>query len=354
MGAPTTARSPASARPTSQLALSAWCLVAAFGTYFCMYAFRKPFTAAGYEDESLAGIQYKTVLVTAQVLGYTVSKFIGIKFIAEMQPQRRGISILALIGLAELALLMFGLVPAPYNFVCLFLNGLPLGMVFGLVLGFIEGRRHTEALTAGLCSSFILADGATRSVGAYLLAWGCPVYWMPFTAGLLFLPLVLVLVWMLTRIPAPSADDVAARTERMPMQREQRRRFFARYALGLTALVLLHLLVTILRSIRADFALEIWRSLGTVDEPDIYTRSEVLVALSVALLSGLTVLVRDNRRAFFLGMTLAVGGILVISASVLGQQAGRSRHLRSWCCSASGCTCRTSPCTRRSSSGSSP
>src|SRR5262249_8521938 len=28
--------------------LPAWCLVAAFGTYFCMYGFRKPFTAAGY------------------------------------------------------------------------------------------------------------------------------------------------------------------------------------------------------------------------------------------------------------------------------------------------------------------
>jgi hypothetical protein len=42
---------------------SAWCLVAAFGTYFCMYAFRKPFTAAttgptagfppGKEEETL-------------------------------------------------------------------------------------------------------------------------------------------------------------------------------------------------------------------------------------------------------------------------------------------------------------
>jgi Family of unknown function (DUF5690) len=36
-------------------------------------------------------------------------------------------------------------------------------MVFGLILGFLEGRRHTEALTAGLCASFILADGTSKS-----------------------------------------------------------------------------------------------------------------------------------------------------------------------------------------------
>ena len=36
--------------------------------------------------------------------------------------------------------------------VWLFVNGLPLGMVFGLVIGFLEGRKVTEALSAGpLC-----------------------------------------------------------------------------------------------------------------------------------------------------------------------------------------------------------
>ena len=38
-------------------------------------------------------------------------------------------------------------------------------MVFGLVLGFLEGRRMNECMAAGLCASFILADGFTKSVG---------------------------------------------------------------------------------------------------------------------------------------------------------------------------------------------
>ena len=67
------------------LSLSAWCVVAAFGTYFCMYAFRKPFTAASYRRRRVWGVGYKTVLVTAQVLGYTLSKFLGIKVVAEVR-----------------------------------------------------------------------------------------------------------------------------------------------------------------------------------------------------------------------------------------------------------------------------
>src|SRR5271165_2408704 len=91
--------SPVSAR--RGLSLSIWCVVAAFGAYFCMYGFRKPFTAGVYSDLSLWGVGYKTVLVTAQVLGYTLSKFLGIKVVAEVEPHRRAVLLLGLIGVAE-------------------------------------------------------------------------------------------------------------------------------------------------------------------------------------------------------------------------------------------------------------
>ena len=133
-----------------------------------MYAFRKPFTAGSYTAEPFSA-GFKTWLVLAQVLGYTISKFIGIKVIAEMTAARRAKMLFGLVLLAQVALVLFALIPPPYNAACLFLNGLPLGMVFGLVLGFLEGRKMTEAFVAGLCASFILADGFTKSVGAYLL-----------------------------------------------------------------------------------------------------------------------------------------------------------------------------------------
>ncbi len=191
--------------------LAAWSVVAAFGVYFCMYAFRKPFTAASFSGGSVFGVGEKTVLVTAQVLGYMASKFIGIKVVTETPPERRALGILILIAIAEAALAAFAVVPPPWHVVCLFLNGLPLGMVFGLVIGFLEGRRHTEALTAGLCASFIVADGATKAVGTWLLRYGVGERAMPALAGLVFVPPLLGFVWMLSRIPPPSARDVALR-----------------------------------------------------------------------------------------------------------------------------------------------
>jgi hypothetical protein len=303
--------------------LSAWCIVAAFGTYFCMYGFRKPFTAGSYTDFALWGMGYKTVLVSAQVLGYMLSKLLGIKVIAEVTPRQRIPLLLGLIAVAQGALLLFGLVPPPFNLFFLFCNGVPLGMVYGLVLGFLEGRRHTEALTAGLCGSFIVADGVTKSVGAALLRAGVSEFWMPFVAGLLFVPPLLLFTWMLTRIPRPTRRDVAARSERVPMNGTERWAFFHRYAPGLSLIAMIYLLVTILRSVRADFAPEIWAGLlGKAAAPALFTWSETAVAAVVLLLVGSMVLVRDNRRAFFAGLALAGGGALLIAVTLAALQEG--------------------------------
>lgn len=77
-----------------------------------MYAFRKPFTAGTFDGIYLAGVGYKTVLVTSQVFGYTVSKFIGIKYVSELRASQRAVGILVLIAVAECALLLFAIVPS--------------------------------------------------------------------------------------------------------------------------------------------------------------------------------------------------------------------------------------------------
>jgi hypothetical protein len=277
---------------------SVWCIVAAFGTYACMYGFRKPFTAGAYVDAE-TGLNMKAWLVTAQVIGYALSKFIGIKVIAEMPRARRAAVLLGLIGAAELALLLFALTPSPYNTAWLFCNGLSLGLVFGLVLGFVEGRRMTELFVAGLCASFILADGFTKSVGASLLAVGVTENWMPVTAGLVFLGPLVVFVWMLRQIPPPSDSDVAARSARAPMTGAERLAMVRRHGVRLFGIILAYLLITVLRSVRADFAPEIWAGLGLGKQPAIFTQSELWVTLGVVVANGAAVLIRDNRRAFF-------------------------------------------------------
>jgi len=284
-----------------------------------MYGFRKPFTVGSFTDP-VTGQSLKAWLITAQVLGYMLSKFIGIRVIAEMKPERRAVTFLGLIACAEIALLLFALLPTPFNLACLFLNGLPLGLVFGLVLGFLEGRQLTEAFVAGLCASFILADGIAKSVGAALLQQGVAENWMPFAAGLVFLLPLVGFVWMLSHIPKPNAEDLLARSERTPMDAIARQSFVRRHGLGLALITIAYLLVTILRSVRADFAPEIWSALGVNVPPGLFTRSELWVTLGIVFANGLLVLVRDNARALLLGLFLSAFGLLLVAFSVRAWQ----------------------------------
>ncbi|HIE99206.1 MAG TPA: hypothetical protein EYQ63_19930 [Fuerstia sp.] len=157
---------------------------AAFSVYFCMYEFRKPFTAGTFDGQEVFGLGLKTVLVLSQLSGYMLSKFIGVKIISEMPRSRRAVTLLALIGFAELALVGFAYLPTSAKVVMLFLNGLPLGLIFGIVLSYLEGRRQTEALAAGLCASFIVSSGIVKSVGRWLIVdHGVSEFHMPFMTG---------------------------------------------------------------------------------------------------------------------------------------------------------------------------
>lgn len=287
-----------------------------------MYGFRKPFAAAEYADSHWGRIDYKTILVAAQVLGYMSAKFIGIKLISETPPRKRAGRILLVIAIAELALVCFGLAPRPVDAIFLFINGLALGMVFGLVFGFLEGRRDTEALAAVLCASFIVGDGFTKSVGAALLQAGVAAPWMPAAAGALFVLPLVGFVWMLTRIPPPDPADVAARSARTTMTAGDRRQAFRRHALGLSLLIAMYLLVTVLRSMRADFAPEIWRGLGFGGVPGIYAQSELLVAAGVLVATGSSILIRSNRLAFLASMALCLVGLVLTIVAIVSLRAG--------------------------------
>lgn len=301
----------------------AWVIGAAFCTYFCMYAFRKPFTAGTFTETTLGGIEFKTVLVVAQVFGYMLSKFIGIKVISEITASRRAVAIAVLIGASELALVAFALVPAPWNFPALFINGLCLGMVFGLVLAYLEGRRLTEALAAGLCASFILSSGVVKSIGRGLvLDYGVSEYWMPALTGLLFTPPLAVSIWMLTCIPPPDSRDVEKRTARLPLTRHERWSFFGKYAVGLTILLGIYVALTVIRSVRDDFAVEIWMDLGEAGRPEVFAQTETIVMFAVVALNAAAIFVSRNRAAFVMSLAIVAGGFVLVAVASTLQSGG--------------------------------
>lgn len=289
--------------------------LAAFSAYFAMYAFRKPFSAATYADVSdwHFPLDYKSALVIAQVLGYALSKLMGVRVIAEFGRRGRATLILALIGASGIALVLFALIPAPWNVFCLFLNGLPLGMIWGLVFSYLEGRRASELLGAMLCVNFIVSPGLVKSVAMLLLQAGVSETWMPAATGLLSVPILLLSLWLLERMPPPDARDEAERTVRVPMKRADRAAFLREHGLPILLLVTGYVLLTALRDFRDSFATEIWAALGFGGDASIFSKSEIPVAIiSLGALAALMT-VRDNMRAL-----LAMHGVIVLGALLLG------------------------------------
>ena len=285
--------------------------IAAFSIYFCTYAFRKPFAVGTFEGLTYWGIDYKIILVISQLIGYTLSKFLGISVVPSITRQQRPWLILAFIGFAELALLGFGLTQ---HFLFLFLNGLPLGMIWGFVFAYLEGRRVTEILAIGQASSFIVSSGVVKSVGKYLMdSYGISEFWMPFLTGaLFFLPLVGFLI-LLHRLPPPDARDVAARTERIPMNRSDRWQVLKRFAPGIILIMVAIILLTVYRDIRDNFAIELLTEIGYGESASNLAKSEIWIAAIVLISFGLVVLIKNNRYA-----VMTIYGFMALGCLLVG------------------------------------
>jgi hypothetical protein len=299
--------------------------MASFSAYFAMYAFRRPFTAASYEAPAdwHVALEFKIALVVAQVLGYALSKAIGIKVISEQGRAGRGIAILALIGLAWVALVLFAVLPTPLKVAALFLNGLPLGLIWGLVFSFLEGRKTTEILGAILCASFILSSGVVKSVGAWTMNdLAVSEYWMPAVTGLMFFPLLGLSVWGLSLLPPPTPEDEAARARRAPMDGAARGAFVASFRPGIVMLIAAYVLFTAFRDFRDNFAAELWQALGRGGDAAVFSLSEgPVAAIALAALAAM-MLVRSNRAAFFITHAMMIAGAAAIGFSTFAYEEG--------------------------------
>ncbi|WP_293787148.1 DUF5690 family protein [uncultured Pedobacter sp.] len=289
--------------------------LSAFGAYSSMYAFRKAFAAGTYPSQPYLHIDYKVWLVIFQVLGYTMSKFYGIRFIAELKGKKRGLTILLLVGISWMALLGFALVPAPYNIPFLFINGFPLGLIWGLVFGYLEGRRSTEFMAAVLSISLIFGSGFVKTVGQSLLhVYHIGAYQMPFLTGALFVLPLTLFVFVLELMPPPTTRDKQMRTERVPMTAPERKAFIKRFFPGILLTLIIYVMLTVMRDVRDNFEVEIWNSLGITDQ-NIYAKIDSRISVLVLLAMGLLFLIKGNLRAFSVIHLLIISGCLLIGTA---------------------------------------
>lgn len=289
-----------------------------FLAYTMIFGFRKSFTIATFDGLTISGYSYKTVLVICQMLGYLLAKFYGIKYISELKRTGRGKIILILTAIAWLSWLFFALVPLPYNIIFLFINGFPLGMLWGVVFSYVEGRRSTDFIGATLAVSFIFASGFVKSVGAWLMVnFGISEFWVPFYTGLVFsLPLVLF-IYLMEKIPAPNEEDISYRAERIPMTRLDRKTFMKDFWGGLVVCVIIYCFATIFRDIRDNFGAEMWKEMGFFNQPAIFSKTETPITIIVLVLIGSMVLIKNNFIALKTAHYFILVGFILAGASTL-------------------------------------
>ena len=300
----------------TQVLVALYAAVITFLTYATAYGFRKGFTVCTFEGISFAGIQYKVWLVISQLLGYASSKIYGIRFISELKRLGRGKIILVLVGFSWLALLLFAWIPAPYNIVCMFFNGFPLGMIWGVVFSYVEGRKATDFIGAALSVSFIFSSGFVKSVADSLrIQFHLAEKWVPFATGLAFALPLLLFVYLLEKIPMASEEDILLRTDRKPMTKEDRARFIRVFLPGLVAAIGVYVLATLFRDIRDNFIADMWKEMGYGNQPALFTKTETPTTFIILALIGSMILIRNNIKALAYAHYFIIIGFLITGIS---------------------------------------
>jgi MFS family permease len=306
----------ARAGSSTQWQVSLYVAVVAFLTYASVYAYRKPFTVSQYDDLMFWSIRYQTLLIIFQGVGYMLSKFFGIRFISELKRIGRWKTAAVLIGIAWFALFLFAVLPPIAGLFCLLLNGFALGFMWGVVFSYVEGRNATDFIGTTMAISFIFAGGFTRSVAKWLLVeWYVSEQWMPFVTGLIFILPICLLIYLLERIPPPDTSDIEQRTERISMNKHDRKKIIAGFGSGLFIVTITYVFLTIIRDLRDNFMSGIWIDLGYGNDYGIFTRTETITSIIVLVLVSMLVLVKRNIRAFRLIHLLIFLGFLLTGIS---------------------------------------
>ena len=224
---------------------------------------------------------------------------------------------------AELALVAFAFAPDELRPVAMFVNGLPLGVVWGLIVRFLEGRQTSDLLLVMLGGSFVIAGAVTKDFGLYLLnERGIPEVWVPAVAGAVFLVPYLVAVLLLRRLPRRALADAAVRSVRTNLDAAGRRAFLLRVGAGFALLLAAYFLLTAYRDFRDHYGRELLQAMGYSGAPGNFVRTDrwALVAVLVAL--GLLNLIRSHRRAIAAVYAMVLSGFGVIGGATLAYRAG--------------------------------
>eukprot|EP01083_Nonionella_stella_P012122 34414_1 len=291
--------------------------------YFCVYAIRTPLLVPLYKDELAFGIPLKEAFGIAQTFGYTLGKIPAIIYFSRLTRTewRRALHILMFAA----TILLFGMT-VPINEVKVISVMCAISCIsptWGIFLRYMEGRRMSDLMFAGFNFSFIAASGVWRTVSAGLLEGGVSEWWNPLLvatmASCAFHPLVI----FLDMAPEPTVEEQAARSKRKPATTRSQLDMVLRWWPGLTALIAVYSMYSLLRNYYDFFNPEIWLSIttGKVDS-SVYTLTDVPVAVSISISLMFLYIIQDNRTGFFVIILYMAMGCVVLALSTFAFSLG--------------------------------
>jgi hypothetical protein len=101
-----------------------------------------------------------------------------------------------------------------------------------------------------------------------------------------------------------------------------RRDFVNAFWPGLMLLILVYIALTVVRTVRDDFGVEIWRGMGVDETPSVFARSETLVAICVTALNAMAIWITANLTAIRVTLALMGGAFGLVLLSAVGQSYG--------------------------------
>jgi len=194
-----------------------------------------------------------------------------------------------------------------------------LAVIFIILLLPVFNEVTGKQLNLSLSTSLIISSGYLKTIYFYVHEWFPQLseFWLPFVIGLLFLPLFLLFVWMLSVIPAPTPDDIQRRSPRVPMSNEDKKNVFRQYGTGLVGFVIVYALLATLRDFRDNFSVEIWNEVEPGWNKTIFAKTETVAGIVVLIAVGLLSVIKSNRKGFLATNLLAIGGLGLSSIATL-------------------------------------
>jgi hypothetical protein len=101
------------------------------------------------------------------------------------------------------------------------------------------------------------------------------------------------------------------------MNGDERREFVRMFGPVLFFLILTYMMLTAMRDFRDNFSKEIWTALGYEASPELFTLTEIPIAIFVLIAIGSMIFIKNNKKALLVNLYMILAGFAFVAVSTL-------------------------------------